>query len=408
MQKLKIDKIRKDFPLISNSDIVYFDNAATAQKPECVIQAEKDFYEKSNANPLRGLYSLSVDATQRYESARDTVKDFINAKSSKEIIFTRNATESLNLVAFSLTDLVVQKDDEIIVGIAEHHSNMLPWRQAAKRLGAKVKYLDCNKEGKYTLQTLSKAITDKTKIVAITQVSNVFGNENDIKKICRLCHEHNIIVVVDASQSVAHMSEDVQDLDVDFLAFSGHKMYGPMGIGVLYGKESYLREMQPFLTGGEMIDYVSLDDVTYSQLPHKFEAGTVNAGGAVGLSKAIEYINGVGMQNIHERELMLCNLALEKMKEIPHINIIGGLSAEEHNGIITFTIDNVHPHDVAAIFDSDNIAVRAGHHCAQPLMQYLNVMSTVRASIAFYNTEEEILKFIDSLSTIREKMGYGK
>lgn len=394
-----------DFPVLEENRIHYLDNAATTQKPGCVITAAENYYRRNNANPMRGLYALSVAATDAYENARSSVCEFIGAKSTKEIIFTRNATESLNLCAYSYTQLL-SPGDEIIVTIAEHHSNFLPWYAAAKRIGAKIVFFDCEKDGELLTDKFKALLNDKTKIVAMTQLSNVFGRDYDIKTFAALAHEAGAIFVCDGAQSVPHMPVDVNELDVDFLAFSGHKMYAPMGIGVLYGKEELLLKMPPFLYGGEMIEYVSRDGATYAELPHKFEAGTVNVGGAVGLDEAIAFMNRMGWERITGAEDELTEYAFNKMKAIPHVHIIGSDDPMQHHGILTFTIDDVHPHDVAAIFDSQNIAVRAGHHCAQPLHKHLGLFSTTRASLAFYNTRDDVDAFIDCLGTIRGRLGY--
>lgn len=399
---------RNDFPLLMQNKIIYIDNAATSQRPQCVIDAEGDFYKNYNANPLRGLYSLSVEATEVYENAREAVRKFIGAEKSNEIIFTRNTTESLNLVAYSYGISNVKKGDEIVVSIMEHHSDLLPWQMVAKTCGAELKFIECAKDGSIDLEKVKELITSRTKIVAMTQVSNVLGREYPVKEIAKLAHEKGAVMVVDGAQSTPHMRVDVTDLDADFFAFSGHKLLAPMGIGVLYGKEELLEKMPPFLSGGEMIDSVTRTSAVYAELPHKFEAGTVNAAGAAGLKAAIDYIEKVGFDYIGEREIALTSRAIEKMKKIPHVNIIGSENADEHTGIVTFTIDNVHPHDISEILAADGIAVRAGHHCAQPLLTHLGLNSTARASFAFYNTEDEVDKFTDSVATIRERMGYGE
>ncbi len=399
---------RNDFPLIMQNKIIYIDNAATSQRPQCVIDAEGDFYKNYNANPLRGLYSLSVEATEVYENAREAVRKFIGAEKSNEIIFTRNTTESLNLVAYSYGLSNVKKGNEIVVSIMEHHSDLLPWQMVAKTCGAELKFIECAKDGSIDLEKVKELITSRTKIVAMTQVSNVLGREYPVKEIAKLAHEKGAVMVVDGAQSTPHMRVDVTDLDADFFAFSGHKLLAPMGIGVLYGKEELLEKMPPFLSGGEMIDSVTRTSAVYAELPHKFEAGTVNAAGAAGLKAAIDYIEKVGFDYIGEREIALTSRAIEKMKKIPHVNIIGSENADEHTGIVTFTIDNVHPHDISEILAADGIAVRAGHHCAQPLLTHLGLNSTARASFAFYNTEDEVDKFTDSVATIRERMGYGE
>ena len=399
---------RNDFPLLMQNKIIYIDNAATSQRPQCVIDAEGDFYKNYNANPLRGLYSLSVEATEVYENAREAVRKFIGAEKSNEIIFTRNTTESLNLVAYSYGLSNVKKGDEIVVSIMEHHSDLLPWQMVAETCGAELKFIECAKDGSIDLEKVKELITSRTKIVAMTQVSNVLGRKYPVKEIAKLAHEKGAVMVVDGAQSTPHMRVDVTDLDADFFAFSGHKLLAPMGIGVLYGKEELLEKMPPFLSGGEMIDSVTRTSAVYAELPHKFEAGTVNAAGAAGLKAAIDYIEKVGFDYIGGREIALTSRAIEKMKKIPHVNIIGSENADEHTGIVTFTIDNVHPHDISEILAADGIAVRAGHHCAQPLLTHLGLNSTARASFAFYNTEDEVDKFTGSVATIRERMGYGE
>lgn len=399
---------REDFPLLKDRDVIYLDNAATAQKPACVIEAEKEFYEKHNANPLRGFYPLSLEATDAYEAARKTVQQFIHAASETEIIFTRNTTESLNLVAYSYGLNNLCPEDEIVVSIMEHHSNMLPWQMVARQTGAKLIYLECEKDGSLSEAKLDEAFSDKTRLVAITQVSNVLGRPTPVEEIVRRARKSNAVVVLDAAQSSPHMPIDVQKLDVDFLAFSGHKLMGPMGIGVLYGKKKLLKAMPPFLTGGEMIDSVTRDGAKYAELPHKFEAGTVNAAGAVGLAAAIDYINKIGFETMQERELTLTKRALEGLEAIPKVHVLGSELAEEHTGILTFTIEDVHPHDVSAVLESDGVAVRAGHHCAQPLLEYLGVRSATRASLMFYNTEEEVDALVKSVAGVRRRMGYGE
>lgn len=402
---------RNDFPLFAskeNKDLIYFDNAATAQRPTQVIDAMRNFYEKNNANPLRGLYDLSVRATEEYEDSRHTIANFINADEDCEIIFTRNATESLNLVGYSYGMSKIQKDDEILVSIMEHHSNILPWQMVCKAKGAKLVYMECDKEtGVLSLDEVKSKITPKTKIVAVTQVSNVLGITNPIKEIALLAHKNGAIIVVDGAQSVPHLKVDVKDLDADFLSFSGHKMTGPLGIGVLYGKKSILEEMPPFLRGGEMIEYVTRQDATYAELPAKFEAGTVNAADAVGLAAAVQYLEKVGLKNIEEHDNKLACMLIEEMKNIPYVHIIGNPDGNKHCGIVTFTIDGVHPHDISSVLDSEKIAIRAGHHCAQPLGEYLGVPATARASLYFYNTEDEIAIFVEKLKNVRKWMGYG-
>ena len=399
---------RKDFPLLLEEKAAYLDNAATAQRPVCVMEAEKQFYEHSNANPLRGLYELSMAATDAYEDARETVRKFLHAASGREIIFTRNTTESLNLVAYSYGLNFLKPGDEILVSIMEHHSNLLPWQMVARKTGAVLKFLECEMDGSLPQERLDAGFSNKTKLVAIAQVSNVMGRENPIRKIIQMAHERGAVAVIDAAQSAPHMAIDVQELDADFLAFSGHKLMGPMGIGVLYGKEKWLEQMPPFLTGGEMISSVTREGAVFAELPHKFEAGTVNVAGAAGLAAAIQYIESIGFEKMHAIETALTRRALEGLRAIPHVHVLGSDKAEEHCGILTFTIDDVHPHDISAILDADGVDVRAGHHCAQPLMDYLGVSSTTRASLYFYNTVEEIDALVESVGSVRRRMGYGE
>ena len=400
---------KQDFPVFAAyPDLVYLDSAATAQKPQSVMDAVQQYYASENANPMRGLYDLSVKATDAYENARIAVRDFIHASSKKEIIFTRNATESLNLVAYSWGLKNLCSSDEILIAVSEHHSNLVPWQIISQKTGAKLRFLECDKFGTFSEESLKNALTLHTKIFAVAQISNVFGILNPISGFAQICHKNGTLVICDGTQSVPHIPVDVQALDVDFLAFSGHKMYAPMGIGVLYGRRGLLEEMQPFLSGGEMIEYVQRESATYAELPHKFEAGTVNVGGAVGLHAAIDYINSLGFDAIRQHESRLTALAFEQMRQIPGVQIIGAADAAAHHGIITFNVDGVHPHDIAAIFDADGIAIRAGHHCAQPLHQFLGVPSTARMSIGLYNDEQDIERFVSTLKTIRRRMGYAR
>ena len=399
---------KKDFPLLAVTADAYLDNAATAQRPRCVMDAEADFYLHHNANPLRGLYPLSVEATEIYEASRETVRAFIGAASAEEIIFTRNTTESLNLVAYSYGLTHVKAGDEVLVSIMEHHSDLLPWQMVCRAAGAELKFIECAPDGSIDLAAVERLITAKTKIVAIAQVSNVLGREYPVAEIARLAHKKGAVIVVDGAQSTPHMPVDVRALDADFFAFSGHKVFGPMGIGVLYGKRALLDAMPPFLTGGEMIESVTRTGAVYAELPHKFEAGTVNAAGAAGLKAALEYVSGVGFAEMQRRELALTAHAMEALGAIDHVHILGSSKPEEHTGIVTFTLDGVHPHDISEILASDGVCVRAGHHCAQPLLAHLGLNATVRASMAFYNTPDEIDRLAHSLSTVRERMGYGK
>ena len=402
----EIMNVRNDFPIFrDHPSLVYLDNAATTQKPSCVIEAVRRFYETENANPLRGLYDLAQRATAAYEESREAVAGFIGAASPEEIIFTRNASESLNLVAYSYGTFL-KKGDEILISVMEHHSNLIPWQQLAERSGALLKFLECDAEGRITEKAFRAALTPKTRIVSMTQISNVLGVRSDIKTFVRLAHEAGAVFVCDGAQSVPHIPVNVRDLDVDFLAFSGHKVLAPMGIGVLYGKKALLEKMPPFLTGGEMIEYVTRESATWAELPHKFEAGTVNAAGAVGLRAAIEYYNRTGFDAIVKREEALGELAFDALSSVPNLHIMGSNQAKEHNGIFSFSLDGVHPHDIAEILNADGVCIRAGHHCAQVLMQHMKTPSTVRASLAFYNREEDIERLAQSLKTVRRRMGY--
>ena len=401
------ENVRQGFVLLQNTDRVYFDNAATSQKPKCVIDAVQEFYEKYNANVLRGLYPLSVEATERYENARKTVQRFIHAACPEEIIFTRNATESMNLVAYSYGMANLKAGDEILVSILEHHSNILPWQMVSRATGAKLVFLECEPDGTIPKEKMDKAFSEHTKLVAVTQVSNVLGCVNDIPELVKRARACGAVILMDAAQSAPHMPIDVQKLDVDFVAFSGHKMLAPMGIGVLYGKQELLEKMPPFLTGGEMIETVSRYDAVYAELPHKFEAGTVNAGGAVGLAAAIDYLESYGMDTLHAVEQELTAYLFRGMNAIPHVHVLGSQREDNHTGIVSFTVDQVHPHDISEVLSSDGMDIRAGHHCAQPLHDHLGIHSTARASLMFYNTKEEIDRFLESVSNIRRRMGFG-
>lgn len=399
---------REDFKFFSEyPDLIYFDNAATTQKPNVVLERMIRYYESENANPLRGVYDLSVKATDAYENARARTADFIGAESASEIIFTRNASESLNLIAKSYGETFLKEGDEIVLTVMEHHSNLLPWQEAVKKTGAKLVFLEPDKTGFISDEEIKAKITEKTKLVSLAHISNVLGRKNPVEKVIKAAHDVGAVAVVDGAQAVPHTKVNVRELDADFYVFSAHKMLAPMGIGVVYGKKKLLNKMPPFLTGGEMIEYVELDSATYTEVPHKFEAGTVNVGGAVGLHAAVDYLENIGFDYIEETELRLTKRLFEGMKALPYINIAGSDNAEEHNGIITFTIDDVHPHDSASILNNAKICVRAGHHCAQPLMKFLGFNSTLRASLYFYNTEEEVDRFLDSLTKVRGWLGYG-
>jgi len=400
-----------DFPILqkpmNGKRLVYLDNGATTQKPLAVIQAIEEYYTTFNANPHRGAYDLSMKATEVYENARETVQNFIGAEKASEVIFTKNATESLNLLAYSYGMNFINAGDEIVISIAEHHSNLVPWQQVAKAKGAILKYLYLNKAGLITDEEIEQKIGSKTKIVAVTQVSNVLGIINPIDKIVAKAHGVGAVVVIDGAQSVPHFKVDVQALDADFLVFSGHKMLSPMGIGVLYGKEELLNKMPPFLCGGDMIDYVWEQDTSFAPLPAKFEAGTQNVGGASGLAAAIGYIEKIGFSRIEQIEQELIQYALPKLQKLPYITLYGCDSLVNKTGVISFNVQDIHPHDVSTILDADGVAIRAGHHCAHPLMQFLGVNATCRASLYFYNTREDIDALIDSLGRVRGVLGYG-
>lgn len=400
---------KKDFPIFfdkKNKGLIYFDNAATAQRPKKVLDALENFYKSDNANPLRGLYDLSVRATEAYQKSRATIARFVGAAQAEEIVFTRNASESLNLVAYTYALDNLREGDEIVVSVMEHHSNILPWQMAAQKTGAKLVWLECDKKTGEIPQEEYNKITEETKIVAVTHVSNVLGTTNPIKEIAALAHKNGAVIVADGAQALPHIPVNVQDLDVDFYAFSGHKFCGPTGIGGLYGKRELLEKMQPFLRGGEMIEYVTRDEATWAEVPAKFEAGTVNVGGAVGMAAAAEYLMEIGMENIAAHDNELAALLVQKMSEIPHVNIVGSKDGAKRCGIVTFTIDGVHPHDISSILDTEKIAIRAGHHCAQPLGQFLGVPATARASLYFYNSAEEVERFCAALSKVRAWSGF--
>lgn len=397
---------RSDFPILANHpEYIYFDNAATAQRPSCVTDAMRAFNDETNANPLRGLYDWSIGATKRYEDARQVTASFLSAARPEEIIFVRNATEALNLVACGYGLKHLTAGDEIVVSVTEHHSNILPWQMVAQKTGASLVWLEPDEEGTITKEEYTKKITERTKLVAIAQVSNVLGVTHPVKEIADLAHEKGAVTVVDGAQAAPHMPVNVRELGADFYAFSGHKLMGPMGIGALYGKYDLLDDMDPFLRGGEMIEYVTRTGATWAELPAKFEAGTVNAQGAVGMAEAIRYLQAVGFETVRRQEDLLCSRLMEGMKKMPYIKIYGSSDPKKHNGIITFTMEGVHPHDISSVLNEDKVCIRAGHHCAQPLMQFLKVGSTARASLYFYNTEEEADRFLETLSRVRSVMG---
>ena len=394
---MNIENTKKDFPILENKKIVYLDSGATTQKPVQVIKAIEEFYEKYNANPHRGAYSLSIEATEEYENTRTKIAKFINAKHREEIIFSKNATESLNLIAYSYGMEKLKKDDEVVISIMEHHSNLVPWQKVTKTTGSKLNYMYINDEFELSDEEIEGKITDNTKIVGITHVSNVLGTINNIKKIIKYAHKKGAIVIVDASQSIPHMKIDVQDLDCDFLVFSGHKMLAPLGIGVLYGKREILNKMTPFLMGGDMIEYVHEQETTYAPLPNKFEAGTQNVEGVIGLGAAIDYIENIGYDKIHEIEKEIVEYAREELSKLDYLDLYLTPNKENHSAVISFNIKGVHPHDVASILDSVGVCVRSGNHCAQPLMRSLGIDSTCRASFYIYNTKDDVDKLIQAL-----------
>ncbi|KOO47765.1 cysteine desulfurase [Viridibacillus arvi] len=400
------DDIRSYFPIlnqeINGHPLVYLDSAATSQKPIQVIEAIKNYYEFENSNVHRGVHTLGNRATDSYEGAREKIRKFINANSTEEIIFTRGTTTALNIVAQSYGRTHVGEGDEIVITYMEHHSNLIPWQQLAKEKGATLKYIDLESDGTLSLEKVRATITDKTKIVSMAYASNVLGTINPIKEITAIAHEHGAVMVVDGAQGVPHFKTDVQDLDCDFLAFSGHKMCGPTGIGVLYGKKALLENMEPVEFGGEMIDFVGLHESTWKELPWKFEGGTPIIAGAIGLGAAIDFLQEIGMDTIEKHEHDLSRYAIDHMQTIKGLSIYGPQDPAKRSGLVTFNLDDVHPHDVATVLDMNGIAVRAGHHCAQPLMKWLQCTATARASFYIYNNEEDIDRLVAGLRTAKE------
>ncbi|EAF8260130.1 cysteine desulfurase [Listeria monocytogenes] len=406
---IDIQKIRADFPIlaqeINEKPLAYLDNAATSQKPKQVIEALTHYYEFDNANVHRGVHTLAARATDAYESARGKVAKFIHAREVAEIIFTRGTTSAINLVVDSYAEATIEAGDEIVISYLEHHSNLIPWQQLAKRKGAVLKYIELEEDGTISVEQAKKTIGEKTKIVALAHVSNVLGTITPIKEIAAIAHQFGAVILVDGAQAVPHMEVDVVDLDADFYAFSGHKMMAPTGIGALYGKRELLDAMEPTEFGGEMIDFVELYDSTWKELPWKFEAGTPIIGGAIALGAAIDYLAEVGLENIQAHEQALASYAIEEMSKIEGITIYGPKDASKRCGLVTFNLEGAHPHDIATILDEDGVAIRAGHHCAQPLMKWLDVSSTARASFYIYNTKEEIDALIDGLKLTKEYFG---
>ena len=394
--------IRKDFSILNNQNIAYLDSGATTQKPKQVIEAIDNYYDSANANPHRGAYKLSIKATEVYDEARQKVSNFINANSPEEIVFTRNATESINLIAYSYGLNNLKQNDKIVLSIMEHHSNLVPWQYVSKKTGANLEYMYLNQDGEIPLDEINNKIVPGVKIVGITHVSNVLGTINPVKEIAKKAHSVGAVVVVDAAQSAPHIKVDVKDLDADFLVFSGHKMLSPLGIGVLYGKKELLEKMPPFLYGGDMIEYVYEQSATYAPVPTKFEAGTQNVGGAVGLSSAIDYLNNIGMENVEKIEKELISYAMEKLSELDFVSVYGPKDLNKHAGVISFNVNGVHPHDVSSILDSLGVCIRSGNHCAQPLLRYMGLDSTCRASFYIYNTKEDVDRLIVALLKTKE------
>lgn len=406
-----INDFSGDFPVldqqVNDERLVYLDNAATAQRPRQVIKALTDFYEQDNANVHRGVHTLAERATKDYEDARQKVQAFINAPAAHDVIFTKGCTDSLNLIAATYGEQNVKPGDEIVISIMEHHSNLIPWQQLAKKKQAVLKYIELTADGELDLADAKHKITDKTKIVAVTHASNVMGTVTPLKELAAIAHQHGAVIVGDGAQAVPHMPVNVQDLDVDFYAFSGHKMMSPMGIGVLYGKADLLRAMPPYQYGGEMINDVHRDQSTWTDIPFKFEAGTQNIAGAVGLGAAVDYLSHVGMKNIQRKEQSLVNYVLPRLIAIPDVQVYGPQLPQKHTGVISFNIKGLHPHDVATALDMDGVAVRAGHHCAQPLMEELGVTATARASFYFYNTKEDADQLIKAINETKEFFNIG-
>ena len=396
------EDIRKDFEIFNNADVAYLDSAATTQRPKQVIYAVKNYYNTANANPHRGNYALSLKSTEVYDEARSKVAKFINAQESREIVFSKNATEALNMLAYSYGMQNLQKGDKVVISILEHHANLVPWQRVTKQKEAKLEYMYINDEGQITDEEIEKKITPGTKIVGITHVSNVLGTITPVEKIIKKAHSVGAVVVLDASQSVPHRKVDVQKLDADFVVFSGHKMLAPLGIGVLYGKAELLEKMPPFLLGGDMIEYVQEQSATFAEIPTRFEAGTQNVGGAVGLAAAIDYLQKIGMEKVEKIEQELLIYAKEQLENLSYVTVYGPKDINQRASVISFNVKNIHPHDVSSILDSVGVAIRAGDHCAQPLIHYMNVPATCRASFYIYNTKADIDRLILGLNKTYE------
>jgi cysteine desulfurase/selenocysteine lyase len=403
---MNVLKIREDFPIlkrqVDGKPLIYFDNAATSQKPSVVIEALVRYYSEYNANIHRGIHKLAEEATLAHEEAREKVAKFINANRTEEIIFTRNATEAINLIAYTWGRANIGPGDKIVLTIMEHHSNIVPWQLLAQERNAQIEFIRIDSEGLLRQDDIKRIIDDRTKLVCVTHASNVLGTINPIKEITRTAHAHGALVLVDAAQSVPHLRVDAKDMDCDFMAFSGHKMLGPTGIGVLYGKTKHLESMSPFLGGGEMIREVHTTGATWKDLPYKYEAGTPNIAGAIGLGAAVDYLSKIGMDNVHEHEKEITSYALNKMSQVEGLVIFGPKDVNQRVGVVSFNLGDIHAHDLASIMDEDGIAIRSGHHCAQPLMEFLNIPAATRASFYIYNTKEEVDVFINVLEKARK------
>jgi cysteine desulfurase/selenocysteine lyase len=403
---INVPKLREDFPIlnrqVNGKPLIYFDNAATSQKPKSVIEAINSYYTEYNANIHRGIHKLAEEATLAHEQAREKVAKFINTKHTEEIVFTRNATEAMNLVAYTWGRANIGKGDKIVLTIMEHHSNIVPWQLLAQEKGARIEYVRIDEEGLLLQDDVQKLIDETTRLVCVTQASNVLGTVNPVREIGRIAHRYGAMFLVDGAQSVPHMRVDVRDIDCDFFAFSGHKMLGPTGIGVLHGKREYLQDMPPFMGGGEMIREVHTTGASWKDLPYKYEAGTPNIVGAIGLGAAVDYLNKLGMENVHEHEREITDYAIRRMNEVEGVKIYGPRDVTKRVGVLSFNLGDIHAHDLASILDEEGIAIRSGHHCAQPLMEFLNVPAMSRASFYIYNTKEEVDVLTNALEKARK------
>jgi cysteine desulfurase/selenocysteine lyase len=409
LSTIDVSKIREDFPIlkrqINGKPLVYFDNAATSQKPKAVIEVIDNYYRQYNANVHRGIHKLAEEATLAHEEARDKIAKFINARHTEEVIFVRNTTEAINMVAYTWGRANIAKGDKIVLTIMEHHSNIVPWQLLAQERNAKIEFIKIDQNGLLRQDEMHELVDERTKLVCVTHASNVLGTINQVKEITKLAHRYGALVLVDAAQSVPHMRVDVRDIESDFIAFSAHKMLGPTGIGVFHGKRDHLENMPPFLGGGEMIREVHTTGASWKELPYKYEAGTPNIAGAIGFGAAVDYLNGIGMQNIRDHERDITSYALSKMSGVEGLEVYGPKNADQRVGVVSFNLGDIHAHDLASILDEDGVAIRSGHHCAQPLMEFLNVPAMSRASFYVYNTKEEVDTFIRALEKARKLFG---